>query len=344
MIKNAQTFAVAVLAAASFAACGAPEGKEAKAGDPAALPADVVAKIGNETISTAELKRRMEDKGPFIRARFDTIERKREMLDDEIRFEILAQEAARRGLDKDPDVLNAMKKTMVQKLLRDQTEGGDGVTVSEEEVRAFYDENINDYVKPERVRVSHVFFAAEKGDANRGKMKAEATKALATARAKPNDRAVFSDLAKTLSNDEASKRAGGDLSFKTREDLAAAWGEAFANAAFGLKEINDIASSVVETDKGFHVVKLTGRQAALDRPFETVKKQIESRLSSRARSTAFNNFVDELKAKTNVQVNEEALAAIEVEGAGVKPAMDRGGAANRGATVVPSPAGKADGN
>lgn len=320
MIKNAQTFVVAILAAASFAACGAPEGQEAKAGDPAALSADVVAKIGGETITSAELKRRMEEKGPFIRARFDTIERKREMLDDEIRFEVLAQEAARRGLDKDPDVLTAMKKTMVQKLLRDSS---DEVTVGEAEIRAFYDENINDYVKPERVRLSHVFFAAEKGDANRGKMKAEATKALATAKAKPDDRAVFSDLAKTLSNDDASKRAGGDLSFKTREDLATAWGEAFANAAFGLKEINDIGAAVVETDKGFHVVKLTGRQAALDRPYETMKKQIESRLASKARSTSFNAFVDELKAKTNVQVNEEALAAIEVEGAGAKPAMER---------------------
>lgn len=312
MIKSAQTFAVTVLATASLLACS----QESSGPKPsAATPSgDVVAKVGDLLITADELQAKMEENSPFLRAKYDTAERKREFLDNHIRFELLAQEAVRRGLDKDPDVQTAMKKTMVQKLMKEQFDSKP--TVDEGEIRAFYDQNINDYVKPERVRSSHIFFEAAKGDANRAKVKAEATKALATVKAKPGDRNVFSDLAKTRSDDNFSKRAGGDLSYKTSEQLEESWGTELANAIFALKETDEIGG-LVETEKGFHIIKFTGRQAAMDRSFESVKQQIESRLANQARTKAFDVYVEELKEKAAVSVNEEALAKIEVKGGGV---------------------------
>ncbi|AKU92930.1 peptidylprolyl isomerase [Vulgatibacter incomptus] len=326
-MKNAQTIAAMLLAAAGLLACG-PQGQTGKADGTAKTQkktGEVLATIGDETLTVDEVKARMEEQSPFIRARYDSPERKREFVDNLVRFELLAQEAKRRGFADDPEVLSAMKKTMVQKLMRAEfDDNGKAPPVSEQELRAFYDENINDFVKPERVRLSHVFFAAAKGDASRMKVKADATKALAAVKAKDaTDKSAFADLAKTRSDDDASKRAGGDLSFKTREELDAAWGPELTAAAFDLKEIGQLGS-VIETDKGYHVVKLTGRQNPLDRPFDTVKAQIEGRLSREKRTKAFDTFVEDLKSQAKVTVNDDLLAQIEVNTGGMPAGMPGG--------------------
>ena len=323
MIKNAQSIAAVVLAAASLVACGQPSQEKAE-GAAKKKAGDVVASLGDITITVDELKARMEEQAPFIRARYDTAERKREFLDNMIRFELLANEAKKRGLEDDPEVQQAMKKTMVQKLMRAEFDDSKDVgEIPESELRAFYDSNLTDYVKPERARISHVFFAAAKQDANRAKVRAEATKALAGLKAKDADKNAFADLAKTRSDDDASKRAGGDLSFKTKEELTAAWGAEMTKAAFDLKEIGDVGA-LVESDKGFHLVKLTGRQNALDRPFDSVKNQIQSRLSREKRTKAFDAFVENLKSNAKVEVNDELLASIQMNTdapAGLPPGM-----------------------
>ncbi len=313
MIKNALTIAAMVLAAASLAACSPEASQEKKeSGATAQKTGEVVAVIGNDVITLDELKAKMEEQAPFIRARYDTTERKREFLDNLVRFELLAQEAQKRGLADDPDVQAAMKKTMVQKLMRSEfDESKAGPEVTEAAMRAFYDENVNDFVKPERVRSSHIFFAAAKGDAGRAKVKTEATRALAEMRKSAADKNAFSNLAKTRSDDDASKRAGGDLSFKTKEELTEAWGPEFANAVVALAEIGDIGN-LVESDKGFHVIRITGRQNALDRPFDSVKGQIESRLSREQRTKSFDAFVENLKSNAKLEIHEELLAKIEI--------------------------------
>lgn len=343
MIKNAQSIAAVVLAAASLVACGQPAQEKTEA--PAQKKTgDVVASLGDVTITVDELKAKMDEQAPFIRARYDTAERKREFLDNLIRFELLAQEAKKRGYENDPEVQTAMKKTMVQKLMRAEFDDAkDAGEIPETELRAFYDSNITDYVKPERARVSHVFFAAGKQDPNRAKVRTEANKALAAMKAKDADKNAFAELAKTRSDDDASKRAGGDLSFKTKEELTAAWGAEVTKAAFDLKEIGDVAT-VVETEKGFHLVKLTGRQNALDRPFDSVKNQIQSRLSREQRTKAFDSFVDGLKQNAKVEVNDELLASIQVntEGAPQLPPglMPPGGARTQVQAMPAQGAGK----
>ncbi|NTX38982.1 peptidylprolyl isomerase, partial [Myxococcus sp. CA033] len=72
-------------------------------------------------------------------------------------------------------------------------------------------------------------------------------------------KSAFEMAATQQSQDSASKAAGGDLGFRSREELTQAWGAALADAAFGLKSSSEIGQ-VVETDKGFHLVKFQSRQ------------------------------------------------------------------------------------
>ena len=64
-----------------------------------------LAKIDDVTITVGEFQERINRQSPYIRARYTSLEQKKEFLDSLIRFEVLAKEAYKRGLDKDPEVV-----------------------------------------------------------------------------------------------------------------------------------------------------------------------------------------------------------------------------------------------
>lgn len=303
------TLGVSLGAALILSACGGGGGGGTNAPGAAATSegsTEVVATIGARKITLGELERQLESQ-PITRSRLTDMERKKEFLENVIRYELLAMEAERRGLDKAPEVRDAMRRVMVQKLTQEQI-GDRKMPVTEEEAREFYEANLHDYVKPERVRLSHIFFKAPKGDPSRNRVRAEAERALAEVR--KGDREAFAELAKKRSDDNRSKRAGGDLSFRTQKEYEEMWGEEFARAGFSLRSVGQIADLVV-TDDGFHIVKLLGRQDKLERSFESVRQSIENRLEREKKTKAFEAFVEDLREKAKPTINEEVLAKLE---------------------------------
>jgi peptidyl-prolyl cis-trans isomerase C len=270
----------------------------------------VVATVGSETITAAEYKARLDEQAPFIRSRYTTLERKQEFLDGLIQFEVLAQEAQRRGLDKDAEVQEALRKLMVQRLIRQVTENLK--PPSEAEVRQYYEEHRSEFIRPEQVRLSHIFLAAAAGDARRAQVKAEALALLARVRGPQGapQPAGFEDLARERSDDAVSKSQGGDLGPKTSEELTQAWGAALAQAAFALQSPREVGP-LVETEKGFHLIKLTLRQAGLNHPLDSVKERISSRLLSERRTQALDSLVKQLREQARVHVDEKALADVQ---------------------------------
>src|SRR3954447_7513090 len=133
------------------------------AGGPTAPPQSAeelkapLAKIDDVTITLGEFQERINRQSPYIRARYTSLEQKKEFLDSLVRFEVLAKEAYRRGLDKDPEVVRTMKQVMIQKLMRDEFDAKvTADNVPEAEMKAYYDANLSEYVKPEEVRVSAI--------------------------------------------------------------------------------------------------------------------------------------------------------------------------------------------
>lgn len=311
-MRNASSVAAFLLSASILSACGS-QPRPAATPAPKVSDEGVLAVVGSQAITVEDFNSKMSEQAPFIRSRYQNLEKKQEFLDNLVRMELLAQEAERRGYDKDPDVRQAMKKMMVQKLMREAYEDIEQA-VTEEEIASFYQEHINDYVKPERVRLSHIYFNVPKADAQRSKVRAEAVKLAAEIRAQEagTNKSAFADTAKERSDDQISKRAGGDLSFRTEQELTDLFGLEVAKAAFALQAINEI-SQVVETDRGLHVLKLTGRQAPMNRSLEDARKQIESRLSRDKANQSFESFVAGLREKSQIQVNEAALEAVVVD-------------------------------
>jgi peptidyl-prolyl cis-trans isomerase D len=147
-----------------------------------------------------------------------------------------------------------------------------GITVSEDDLRTYYKENAARLAKPEERRASHILIAAAQGasPADKAKAKAKAEELLAQVRKDPGS---FAELAKKNSQDPGSAPQGGDLDFFVRASMA----KPFGDAAFALKNKGDI-SDVVETEFGYHIIKLTDIRANVPQSFEEMKPALEAEL------------------------------------------------------------------
>lgn len=145
------------------------------------------------------------------------------------------------------------------------------ITVSEQDLRTYYDQNKDRMAKAEQRRASHILIAADAsaGASVRAEARKKAEEVLAEVRKNPK---AFAELAKKYSQDPGSAQNGGDLGFFDRGAMV----KPFADAAFALKE-GEI-SPVVESDFGYHIIQLTGIQGGGAGTFESHKAEIEAEL------------------------------------------------------------------
>jgi peptidyl-prolyl cis-trans isomerase C len=279
------------------------------AGGPAAPPQGAeelkapLARIDDVTITLGELQERINRQSPYIRARYTSLEQKKEFLDSLIRFEVLAKAAAQRGLDKDPEVVRTMKQVMIQKLMRDEFDAKiTADTVTDAEMKTYYDANLAEYVKPEEVRASAIIT----------KNRAQAARVAAEARGdagKTNK--GFRDLVNKYSQDEDSKLRGGDLRYfdATTKDVPGP----VIKAAFALLNTGDV-SGVVDAGNGtWYVLKQTGRRKSMTRSFDDAKPAIRNKLFRDKRMAAQKDFVDGLKHAAKIEINEPNLAKVRID-------------------------------
>ncbi|MEQ1807888.1 MAG: peptidylprolyl isomerase [Burkholderiaceae bacterium] len=174
-----------------------------------------------------------------------------------------------------------------------------GVSVGEAEVRDFYEQNTLRFTAPEERRASHILIKAEKeapADA-RTKAKAKAEALLAEAIGKP---ASFAELARKNSEDPGSAEKGGDLDFFGRGAMV----KAFEEAAFALQPGQ--TSALVESDFGYHIIRVTATRGGEKRSFESVKSEIET---ERKKQLAQTKFAEQAVAFSNmVEDQSDSLA------------------------------------
>lgn len=176
--------------------------------------------------------------------------------------------------------------------------------INEEDVRKYYDENAARYSTPEERRASHILIAADKSLApsERAKAKARAEELLAEIRKTPD---AFADLAQKNSQDPGSAVKGGDLDFFGRGAMV----KPFEDAAYSLK-VGE-TSGVVESDFGFHIIRVTDQRGGEKRSFEAVRPEIEAQVRQQLAQVKFSEAAAEF---TNL-VYEQADS--------LKPAIDK---------------------
>ena len=157
-----------------------------------------------------------------------------------------------------------------------------GITVTEKELREYYAANEKRYTSTEERRASHILVKVDPGAsaADRATAKAKAAGLLDEVKKNP---ASFAEVARKNSDDPGSAEKGGDLDFFGRDGLAA---KPLEDAAFKLKP--DEIGSLVESDFGYHIVKLTAIRGGEKRPFESVQGELEAEVKTQLAQKRFS--------------------------------------------------------
>lgn len=271
----------------------------------------VVAWNDRHKITLDEFARYLGRLPPFQRREYAATEKKLELLKNLIRFETLAEQAEAEGFLDDPDVQLALRTEMIKKYL--QTKYGEDaqVQIPDDEVRARYDQEIGRYRKPERVRASHLLIR-DKARAQTAlkELKAELGKSGA------NTRLVFREVVKKYSEDETTRARGGDLLFFARDgssDAGQTLDPAVVNAAFAI-QATDQVSTLIEGKDGWHILLLTNRRDAVERPFEEVKEEIRDGMRRETLDRQRREFMDKLVDFDTWHMELPVLSQVKVDG------------------------------
>ena len=268
-------------------------------------PGTPVATFNGQSITDAELSQRFAEMSPYARARYQTVDQRREYLDGLVRFELLAAEAVRQGLANEPDIVEQTKRLLVQALLKKELDEK-SATIPEADVAAYYQAHQSDYVKPGMTRLAHIFVSKAKRTIADEALK----KALAL---KPHDIAGFTQLVSEYSEDERTKLIEGDLRFLSDADLAAQFGQPMVDAASALKVVGDIHPSLIETEQGFHVISLRGRQVPLNLSQADATQSIQQKLAQDRKMDRYRELLKRLREAGGVKFDEARLAGISID-------------------------------
>jgi peptidyl-prolyl cis-trans isomerase D len=163
------------------------------------------------------------------------------------------------------------------------------ISLNEQELKSYYEQNVASLSGKEERRASHVLITAPKTatEADRTKARERAEALLADLRKAPDS---FAEVARKNSQDPGSAPNGGDLDFFGRGAMV----KPFEDAAFALKK-GEI-SAVVESDFGFHIIRLTDIKAPKQKTFEELRASMESDLKTQQ---AQRKFAEVAEAFTN---------------------------------------------
>lgn len=294
---------------------------------PAELP-DVLARVNGETISRGDFEKALRNiegraGGPVPADQRDRIFRG--VLDQLIGYRLLTQEAtarkvtvadavideriaAIRGQFPSQEAFNQaleQQQITVEQLRADtrpeltvdkmlQDELASKVAVNPAQVSDFYQKNPDKFQQSERVRASHILIPvppnADAAAKQQARTQAEAV--LKDVKAGKD----FAALARQASQDPGSAPNAGDLGFFERGQMVGP----FEQAAFSLKPGE--TSELVETQFGFHIIKVVDKQPSRAVPLDEVRPQIEQVLEGQNRQQQAQAFVETLKAKGKVEI------------------------------------------
>lgn len=170
------------------------------------------------------------------------------------------------------------------------------IQVGDTEMREYYDANQAKYREEDTFRARHIFFkTGEKASA--ADIKAAMTKALMVLAETKNGK-DFSELAKTYSEDPAARNDGGDLGLFKKGDMQ----PELEQPIMALKPGE--VSELINTPLGLHLIKLEERIAGKQKPFESVRSEIEELIYRKKSDERFSQWAKELRAKASIEVRD----------------------------------------
>jgi peptidyl-prolyl cis-trans isomerase C len=254
--RNAARFlAIGLLAAGLIAVTFQPSWSDDK-------PDPVVAKVGSDVIHLSDVTAVANTLPPQTR-QMPPDQLLPKVLDQMVDTQVLAIEARKQGLDKDLVVQRTLHEVMERALVSAFLEKEVGPQITDASVKARFDKDIGSQPPVQEVHARHILVDDE----------ATAKKIIAELKKGSN----FAALSKQHSKDSAAVEQGGDLGFFKATDMV----PEFSAAAFALKD-NEISSTPVHTQFGWHVIQTLEHRTAAPPTFEQSRDQLRQKMISEA--------------------------------------------------------------
>ena len=193
------------------------------------------------------------------------------------------------------DVKSDVRKALaIKKLMRNDIE--DKITVDEKAVNEYYKNNPDKFIEGESIKASHILIMVDKNAAKDAKETAKKKIDGLLIRVKKGE--DFAKLAKENSDDKGSGQNGGDLGFFSKGMMV----PNFEKAVFSLKK--DEISEVVETEFGYHIIKLTDKKPSRTIPQSEVHDRLKNFLKSMEANKKVSEYLADLRKKADIKVVE----------------------------------------
>ncbi len=191
--------------------------------------------------------------------------------------------------------LETLKKQISEGNIIDQlvkAEVESKVVVDDATVKAYYDAHTDQFFRPEQLKASHILVKVDNQEdkAKKDEAKAKAEDILKKVKAGGD----FAALAKEFSNCPSSAQ-GGDLGYFGKGQMV----KPFEDACLALK-VGEI-SGLVETQFGYHIIKLTDHRQAGLVPFDEVKEPVAKQLKDREMQTKMREYIENLRKNAKVE-------------------------------------------
>ncbi len=262
----------------------------------------VIAKVGQWQINFQDIERIVGYYPKNVQeALLQDPQKMMKMINRMVEAKVLSDKAKAEGFDKEPDIAEQLDLFFKDKLAVAYVQQRvlKGISVTDEELKQYYQANIEKYQVPEQAKVSHILFRVpiQPTEVQVEQAKNKALDCLS--RLKEGD--DFSAVASSVSEDLKSRQKGGDLGWVSAQGLDPAFAKAVFNA------IKGEVSGPVRSNYGFHIFLVEDKRSAEQLSFQSVRGRVEQDLLKEMRSAKGTEFVDKALEEAGAFVDQKTL-------------------------------------
>jgi peptidyl-prolyl cis-trans isomerase C len=262
----------------------------------------VVAKIGERKITMKDFKRITDYFDPERQKMLETNPQLKEtVLKQFVQSIVISDLAKQKGFDKKPEIAEQLQFFSDNFLANEylKREKAQKITVSDDELKSYYDSHTGEFKTPEMVKARHILVKVENTASEDEKKKAKEKADMYLKKIKDGE--DFAKLASEVSDDPSSKVKGGDLGFFQKGRMV----KPFEDAAFSLKPGE--VSSVVETQFGFHILKVEDKKDSTTESFDAVKERLRQKLLQDKTRQEITEFIDKAMLDSKTELYPDVL-------------------------------------
>lgn len=281
--------------------------------DPPQATGEVLATVNGVSYGKDWFIEHMKLRGGNRPGQYQDTEQKQALLEYLLSQEVLYMQAKAQGLDQTPAIDRLMKQTVVDKFLEDNlNQKVAAARVTDEEVRAHFEDNRYVYNKPARRRGAMILMERKSADSDEVWQQKKNTLAMIAEQVAQLDENTlhFGDLAKAHSEDRGSKYQGGVIGWLIQHPSRKyKWDDAVVDALFDLQQPGDV-SPIIETENQLYLVRLVAAEDVKEKAFDQVKAGIKNQLLQAKKQQIRADFMQSIQQQADIEIDMKMLAAI----------------------------------